>query len=45
MLLIRLCLEAEVEEGGFRKFSFEGREVLLDKLEGSFHAMDERCTH
>jgi nitrite reductase/ring-hydroxylating ferredoxin subunit len=45
VVTVRLCSESDVVENWVRRFVVEGKEILVGKLRGKYHALDERRTH
>jgi 3-phenylpropionate/trans-cinnamate dioxygenase ferredoxin subunit len=41
----KVCAENEIEEGGIKTISLEGRPLALAKYEGHIYAIDDICTH
>lgn len=43
---IRLCAADDLADGDLKRFEIDGLDpVLLCKVEGQFHAVDDECTH
>jgi 3-phenylpropionate/trans-cinnamate dioxygenase ferredoxin subunit len=45
MAPVRVATRADVPAGEVRVFAVDGRSVALANLDGSFYAVDDRCTH
>jgi 3-phenylpropionate/trans-cinnamate dioxygenase ferredoxin subunit len=41
----KACAESELEDGGIKSLSLEGRPIALAKYEGHVYAVDDICTH
>ncbi len=45
MQLEKLCAVDEFPDNSMRRFTINGREILLARYENQFHALSEKCTH
>ena len=36
---------SDIDKGEVRKFSINGKDVLVANIDGSFYAVDDTCTH
>ena len=45
MQLVKLCAVDEIPENSMRRFTVNGREILLARHENQFYALSEKCTH
>lgn len=45
MARVMACKEGDVPPGGMIKVSAGGRDVLVANVDGTYHAMDDSCTH
>jgi 3-phenylpropionate/trans-cinnamate dioxygenase ferredoxin subunit len=41
----RVAIASEISEGDKRVYSISGKRILICHTEGSFYAIDDRCTH
>ena len=45
MALVRVCSKSEIPPGGLKAVNASGKDIVIANVNGSFHAMDNWCTH
>ena len=45
MVFIKVATTDEIRPGGMKAFNIEGKDILLAGYEGSYYAIDNKCTH